>query len=139
MRALFFYLMIVIITSCKEKCESKTYTENKASLAVKEQSHAETFLKIFADDKRNLFGATVIKGKIVNSASVCGYKNTRIKMLCYHNNIRVEEHEDILPDIIKPGASQNFKTKYHIPKNTDSIALTIMNAEAILIDTLKQN
>ena len=122
---------------CKQKFDAKTYTENKASLAVKEQSHPQEFLKIYADDKKNLFGATVVKGKVQNNASICGYKNTQIKMLCYHNNIRVEEHEDVLSDIIKPGTSKNFKTRYHLPKGTDSIALVVMNAEPVLMDTLR--
>ena len=81
--------------------------------------------------KKNLFGATVIKGKIVNTASVAVYKNTRIKMLCYKNGIRVEEHEDVLPELIKQGTIKNFKIKYHLPKGTDSLALSIMSADAI--------
>ncbi len=123
--------------ACKQKFDTKTYGENKANLAQNEQSHPQNFLKIFANDKKNLFGATVVKGKVVNNASVCGYKNTRVKMLCFKNNTSVEEHEDVLSDIIKPGDYKNFKTKYHLPKGTDSIALSVMNAEPVLMDTLK--
>ncbi len=129
--------MMLSFIACKQKFDTKAYTENKASLAQNEQSHPQEFLKIFADDKKNLFGATVVKGKVVNNAFVCGYRNTRIKMLCFKNNIRVEEHEDILADIIKPGNYKNFKTKYHLPKGTDSIALIVMNAEPVLLDTIK--
>ena len=129
--------MILCFVCCKQKFDTKTYIENKASLAQKEHLHPQEFLKIFANDRKNLFGATVIKGKVVNNASVCGYKNTRVKMLCFKNDIRVEEHEDILADIIQPGTSKNFKVKYHLPKGTDSIALSVMSAEPILIDTLK--
>ena len=55
-------------------------------------------------------------------------------MVCYKNGIRVEEHEDVMPDIIKPGGTKNFKIKYHLPKGTDSLALSVMSA-----DTLSNN
>jgi hypothetical protein len=124
-------LALIIFLSCKEKFDTKTYQENKQSLSQRESQHPEQFLKISSDDKRNLFGATIIKGKLVNTASVAAYKNARIKMLCFKNGIRVEEHEDIVPDIIKPGTVKNFKTRYHLPKGTDSLALFIMSADTV--------
>lgn len=135
MRLFVFCLIIVVLISCKNKFSDKTYSENKVSLSQNEQLHPEVFLKISSDIKKNIFGTTVIKGKIINTASVCAYKNTRIKMLCYDNNIRVEEHEDLIDKIIKPGREQSFKTKYHLPKGTDSIALSIMHAEPIVDST----
>jgi hypothetical protein len=137
MRLCFLCLIIFLLGSCKEKFDDKDYKDNKQSLATKEQTHPEAFLKLTSNDKRNLFGATIIKGKIYNTASVCGYKLTRIKILCYHNGIRVEEHEDVFPDLIKPGNVSNFKIKYRLPKATDSIALSVMSAQAVLMDTLK--
>jgi len=131
MKFLLAVICTVFLFSCKEKFNDKTYQENKLTLAQKESDHPAQFLRISSDDKKNLFGATVIKGKIVNTASVAVYKNTRIKMLCYKNGVRVEEHEDVLPELIKPGAVKNFKIKYHLPKGTDSLALSIMSADAI--------
>ena len=132
------YLLVITcmlaLFSCKQKFDTKTYAENKISLAQLESEHPEQFIKLSSDDKKNLFGITVIKGKLVNTASVAAYKNTRIKMLCYKNGIRVEEHEDVMPDIIKPGGTKNFKIKYHLPKGTDSLALSVMSA-----DTLSNN
>jgi hypothetical protein len=131
MKPAFLFAIFSIFFSCKEKFDTKTYQQNKQSLSQRESLHPEQFLKISSDDKRNLFGATIIKGKIVNTASVAVYKNTRIKMLCFKNGIRVEEHEDIIPEIIKPGTVKNFKTRYHLPKGTDSLALFIMSADTI--------
>lgn len=128
---LLLVICLIFLFSCKEKFDTKTYQENKVSLAQRESTHPEQFLKVSSDDKKNLFGATVIKGKIVNTASVSIYKNTRIKTLCYKNGIRVEEHEDVIPAIIKPGTVKNFKIKYHLPKGTDSLALSVMSADAI--------
>lgn len=135
MRLFYVCLIVFCFISCKEKFDNKTYADNKQSLAQKEQANPQEFLKLVADDKKNLFGATVIKGKIINTASVCSYKTVRVKILCYHNGIRVEEHEDVFPYLIKPGESSKFKTKYHLPKGTDSLALSVMNADPLLADT----
>ena len=135
MRAAFIFLIVVSIVSCREKFDSKTYEENKQSLADREKEHPDQFLRVSSDDKKNLFGTTVIKGRLVNTASVCCYKNTRVKMLCYKNGVRVQEHEDVVPDVIKPGNVKNFRTRYHLPKGTDSLALSVMSAD-VISDTL---
>ena len=79
MRLCVLCFIIFLIGSCKQKFDDKDYKDNKQSLAIKEQTHPEAFLKLTSNDKRNLFGATIIKGKIYNTASVCGYKSTRVK------------------------------------------------------------
>jgi hypothetical protein len=137
MRFLFLATVIIVAVSCKEKFDAKAYEETKESLADRERGHPDQFLKVSSDDKKNLFGATVVKGKIVNTASVCNYKNTRIKMLCYKNGTRVEEHEDVIPETIKPGTVKNFRTRYHLPKGTDSLAVFVMSAEPVGSDALK--
>jgi hypothetical protein len=122
---------LLFLFSCKESFDNKTYQENKINLGQRESDHPDQFLKILSDDKKNLFGVTTIKGKIVNTASIAVYKNTRLKMLCYKNGIRVEEHEDVISELIKPGTVKNFKIRYHLPKGTDSLALLIMGADTI--------
>jgi hypothetical protein len=131
MKLLLIISSLFLLFSCKEKFDNKTYQENKLSLAQRESERPAQFLKISSDDKKNLFGTTVIKGKIVNTASVASYKNTRIQTLCYKNGIRVEEHEDVMPDVIKPGTVKNFKIKYHLPKGTDSLSISVMSADVI--------
>lgn len=131
MKFLLATFCVVILFSCKQKFDNNTYEENKVSLAQRESDNPQQFLKLSSDNKKNIFGATVIKGKIVNTASVAVYKNTRIKTLCFKNGIRVEEHEDVMPDIIKPGNVKNFKIKYHLPKGTDSLALSIISADTV--------
>ncbi len=120
-----------VLFSCKQKFDNKTYEENKVSLAQRESDNPQQFIKLSSGDKKNIFGATVIKGKLINTASVAVYKNTRIKTLCFKNGIRVEEHEDVMPDVIQPGAIKNFKIKYHFPKGTDSLALSVMSADTV--------
>ncbi|MFT4154520.1 hypothetical protein [Parafilimonas sp.] len=131
MKYLAVAISVLIMFSCKEKFDSKTYTENKISLAQREGEHPEQFIRLLSDDKRNIFGTTVIKGQLINTASVAAYKNTRLKMLCYKNGIRVEEHEDVITNILKPGSTKNFKIRYRLPKGTDSLALSVMSADTL--------
>jgi hypothetical protein len=131
MKFLFGLTYCLFLFSCKEKFDNKTYEQNKFNLAQREREHPEQFLKVSSDDRKNLFGTTVIKGKIVSTASVATYKNTRLKILCYKNGIRVEEHEDVMPEIIRPGNIHNFKIKYHLPKGTDSLTFSVMSADMI--------
>ncbi len=70
MKFLLATFCVVILFSCKQKFDNKTYEENKVSLAQRENDNPQQFLKLSSDDKKNIFGATVIKGKIVNTASV---------------------------------------------------------------------
>ena len=110
----------------KEDTE-KTYTEQKESLGTKEKKHPVKFIEVIGDNKKNLIGQTVIRGKIKNKASIATYKDVRIKMLCYKDGVMVEEHEDIINEVIKPNSTIDFKTKYRLPKGTDSIALSVMS------------
>jgi len=36
-----------------------------------------------------------------------------------------------MPDIIQPGSIKNFKIKYHLPKGTDSLALSVISADTV--------
>jgi hypothetical protein len=49
-------------------------------------------------------------------------------MLCYKDGKMVEEREDVLDDVIKPNTDNDFKTRYRLPKGTDSIDLSVMSA-----------
>jgi hypothetical protein len=136
MKILLASLCMVCLFACSDNFDTKTYSENKESLAQRESDNPAQFLHVSSDDKKNLFGATVVKGKVVNTASVVAFKNIRIRMLCYKSGVRVEEHEDVFPNIIKPGTVKNFKIKYHLPKGTDSLALSVMSAEAVKDSTV---
>ncbi|HWB27169.1 MAG TPA: hypothetical protein VG738_16950 [Chitinophagaceae bacterium] len=143
MRIFWLLALIVAFAACKgkDKAGDKAYQQTKQSLADKEKENPTGFLTITEYDKRNLFGLgrqTIVKGKVTNLASVCSYKDVRVKMLCFDKDgKRVEEHEDIVDDVIAPGATASYRAHYKLPKETDSIALSIMSATAI-IDTAKK-
>jgi len=94
----------------------------------KEKKHPLQFLHVEGDNKKNIIGQTVIHGTIYNKATIASYKDVRIKMLCYKDGKMVEEHEDVLDDVIKPNTDNDFKTRYRLPKGTDSIDLSVMSA-----------
>lgn len=132
-------ILLFLLSACREKkFDDKTYEQHKESLAEKEQKNPLYFLSVSGDHKKNLIGQTVVSGTIHNKASVVSYKDVRIKMLCYKSNAMVEEHEDVVDDIVKPGADREFKIKYRLPKGTDSIALSLMSALVAEPDTKKK-
>lgn len=131
----FFCVCTIILlfsscTSSEEKLDETSYSEQKESLEVTEKKHPLKFLSVAGDDKKNIIGQTVVRGTIYNKATVVAYKEVRVKMLCYKGGIMVEEHEDVIEEIIKPGTEKDFKTKYRLPKGTDSIYLSVMSASA---------
>ena len=130
----------VVLASCggNNATAEEDYTTHKESLQETETKHPLRFLKVTGDDKKNLVGQTVIRGTITNTATIVPYRDVRVKMLCYKDGRQVEEHEDVIPDIIAPGQSQSFKTRYRLPRGTDSIALSVMSAAVAKEPTGKQ-
>ena len=127
-----FFIILFLLTSCgssEKKFDSQSYEQHKESLAEKEKKNPLSFLTVNGGNKKNIIGQTVVHGRISNKATVSSYKDVRIKMLCYKDTKRVEEHEDVIGDVIRPGATNDFKIKYRLPKGTDSIALSVMSAD----------
>lgn len=135
MKPLVIALFLLGFAACKSderKVNDIAYAQQKESLASSEKEKPLAFLKIKGDDRKNLIGQTVVRGVITNAATVCSYKDIRVKMLCYNKaGNMVEEHEDIINDVIKPNSDKDFKTRYRLPKGTDSIALSIMSAVVV--------
>ncbi|MDB5230082.1 MAG: hypothetical protein JWN76_887 [Chitinophagaceae bacterium] len=131
-----FSILIIsfLLFSCKSnpKSEEKAYKEEKESLYSKEKKNPLKFLKVKGDFHKNLFGQTVIKATVENKATVCTYKNIRIKMLFYDkNNNLFENHEELITENISPGNSNHFKSRFSAQKKTDSVSFSIMNAIAV--------
>ncbi len=127
-------IVLVLMVSCNssgDKVDKNNYEKTKENLADKERTNPLSFLSVSGNDKRNIIGQTVTKGFIENSATVCSYKNVRVKSLFYKAGSLVENHEDVYDDVVKPGNKMNFKSKYHTPKGTDSVSLSIMSAEVV--------
>ena len=125
------FFLISLVTGCSSKeprFDDKTYEQQKESLADREKNNPLIFLKIKGEDKKNILGKTVVNGTITNNATVTSFKDVRIKMRCFKDDKQVEQHEDVIKETIPPNSTQSFKTRYRLPKGTDSIALSIMSA-----------
>ena len=144
MRTIWLLLILAVFAACKgkdAKADDKSYKQTKQTLADKEKGNPAGFLTISAlRDKKTLFGLgrqTIVKGTVTSLASICSFKDVRVKMLCFDKAGKpVEEHEDIMDDLIAPGSSASYRSHYKLPKETDSIALSIMSATA-LVDSTK--
>ncbi|MBS1640172.1 MAG: hypothetical protein JST94_05930 [Bacteroidetes bacterium] len=132
-----YYILLwatLIVFSCnnkEKKFDEHTYQEQKISLAQREKENPKTFFKLQGDDHRNIFGKTVYKGTIKNTASVVAYKDVRVKLLYYKNGNLVANHEELFDNTISPNNKFDFKTKYKTPHGTDSVAAYIMSAKAV--------
>ena len=127
-----FLSLVYFAASCKSdptSIDTKAYEEQKQSIAEKEKAKPLAFLRIKSTHRKNWIGQTVVEGTITNTAAVSSFKEVRLKMLCYDKDDKmVEEHEDMLDVILKPNSNKDFKLRYHLPRSTDSIAVTVMSA-----------
>ena len=112
--------------------EKEIYEKTKESLREKEQKNPQNFLFAGGHDKRNILGQTVIKGTVTNKASVAIFKDVDIKLSFYSKTrALLETDKETVFEVLHPGESKNFKTKYFAPKGTDSVALTVLGAKVV--------
>ena len=114
----------------KAKIDKQDYEQQKESLADKEKRSPKSFLEISGTYKRNIWGKTVYKAEIKNTASICSYKDVRVKLLYFKEGVQVTNHEELIEESISPNSIFDFKAKYKTPKGTDSVAAYIMSASA---------
>jgi hypothetical protein len=127
--ALFCFVSIAC-NHTEKKFDQHTYEEQKISLLDKEKANPPYFLKLEGSDKRNIWGQTVYKGVIKNTATVCSYKEIRVKLLYFKEGQQVANHEEFFSDVINAQDEYSFKAKYKTPKHTDSVYAYIMSAKA---------
>src|SRR4051812_30152433 len=76
----FFFVVLFFLTSCGSsvnKFDSQSYEQHKESLAEKEKKDPLAFLTITGDNKKNIIGQTVVRGKISNKATINSFKDVR--------------------------------------------------------------
>ena len=113
--------------SVSDKANYKKATE---TLLEKEKKNPIAFLKVNSHDKHNLLGQTVIKGSIDNNAKVCSYKDVQLQLSFFSKTgTLLEKSNETIYDVIAPGKSVDFKTKYFAPKGTDSVGIKVLAAK----------
>ncbi len=140
MKKYFFPILISfsLLLSCsndeksKAASEEESYQLTKKNLLEKEQKSPVSFLWVSGQDKRNLLGQTVVKGVLKNSATVATFKDVDIKLTFYSKTkALLETDKETVFEVLSPGQSKNFKTKYFAPKGTDSVALEVLGARVV--------
>lgn len=130
-------LIITLITfsacsskASKEAKEKDSYEKAKESLEVKEKKNPLGFITVSSKDKHNLIGQTVIKGSINNRAKVCAYKDVQLELSFFSKTgVLLEKDSETIYEIIEPGKSADFKTKFFAPKGTDSVGIRVVSAK----------
>jgi hypothetical protein len=125
----------IFLLNCKSKAkteaaEKDSYEKAKESLEEKEKKNPTAFLKVSGKDKHNLLGQTVINGMITNNAKICTYKDVEIELSFFSKTgVLLEKDSEIVYEVIDPGKSADFKSKYFAPKGTDSVGIKILQAK----------
>ena len=128
-------LPLVFLVGCQSKAktesaEKDSYEKTKESLGEKEKKNPTAFLKVSSKDKRNLIGQTVIKGTVSNTAKVCAYKDVELELSFFSKTgVLLEKDNETVYEMIEPGKSADFKSKYFAPKGTDSVAIKVAGAK----------
>jgi hypothetical protein len=130
-----FCCIPLFLTACvspekKEKALQDKYESSKMSLEEVEKQSPDKFLIVEGNDKKNLLGQTVVKGKVYNNAKMVTYKDVDIKLYFYSKTgTLLQEDQEIIYESIAPGKNMQFKSKYFAPKGTESIVMKVMAAK----------
>ncbi len=129
------FLCSVLLFACNSENavkEKESYDVTKNSLLKKEEKNPSAFITVTGNSKKNIVGQTVVKGTLVNKASIATYKDVNIQLDFYSKTkALLETDKETIFEIINPGESQDFKTKYFAPKGTDSVGLQVLGAKVI--------
>jgi hypothetical protein len=116
--------------SPKEKKDS--YELTKKELLSKEQKDPTAFIFISGNNKKNIVGQTVVRGTLTNKASIAVFKDVDIELSFYSKTkALLETDKETIFQILDPGETKDFKTKYFAPKGTDSVGLQVVGAKVI--------
>ncbi|HUZ62022.1 MAG TPA: hypothetical protein VMU83_24820 [Hanamia sp.] len=119
-------------STSKEKAEKQSYQLTKDELLKKEQKNPQDFLMVSGYNKKNILGQTVVKGTILNKASIATFKDVEINLSFYSKTQALLETDKETEYItIGPGQAKDFKTKYFAPKGADSVALQVIGAKVV--------
>lgn len=112
--------------------ENESYNETKTSLLKKEEKNPAGFITVKGKSKKNIVGQTVVRGTLVNKASIATFKDVDIKLTFYSKTkALLETDRETIYQILNAGESHDFKTKYFAPKGTDSVGLEVLGAKVI--------
>jgi hypothetical protein len=128
-----FAFVILVLASCnsaEKKFDNQTYEKTKETLEEKEKKNPEQFLVVSSTDRKNIIGQKVIKVTVKNNASVCTYKDIKIRIGFFsETGTRLTEEEETIYESVSPNTSIKYKTKFFAPKGTDDVKVTVVDAK----------
>jgi len=128
-------MTIFLFSACNSKekkniADKEDYKKAQDILEVKEKKNPTAFLRVSSKNKHNLFGQTVIKGNLANTAKICAFYDIVLQLSFFSKTgSLLEKDSETIYETIEPGKSTNFKTKYFAPKGTDSVSILVMSAK----------
>ena len=126
-----FPLALLACNSANNQRPPARYEEKKASLEEIERDSPLKFLKVTGSHHGNLINQTVVEGEITNKATLVSYKNIQVQVSFHDKDGTVlEKQKEILDDVVKPGATNDFKIKTSHIKGANSVTLDIIGAVA---------
>ncbi len=129
-------LAAILLVGCNQNDSSEqkkeSYELTKKELLSKEQKDPTAFISISGNKKKNIVGQTVVRGTLTNQASIAVFTDVDIKLSFYSKTkALLETDKETIFEILEPGESKDFKTKYFAPKGTDSVGLQVLGAKVI--------
>jgi hypothetical protein len=126
----------ILLYACNEndspKQKKESYELTKKELLSKEQKDPTAFISVSGNNRKNIVGQTVVRGTLTNKASIAVFKDVDIKLSFYSKTkALLETDKETIFQILEPGESKDFKTKYFAPKGTDSVGLQVVGAKVI--------
>ena len=79
----FFSMLLAACNSDTAVKEKASYNATKTALLHKEENDPPAFITVSGTSKKNIVGQTVVKGTLVNKASVATFKDVDIKLSFY--------------------------------------------------------
>lgn len=126
------YLFFAGCNGAADDAASAPYQQARKTITDEELANPQKFVRIiFEKKKRNLVGKSVVKFRLLNTATTVTYQDVRIKSLFYKEGQLVANHEDVYDDVLHPGDDEDEMIRYKTPRGTDSVALQFMQAKAV--------
>jgi len=113
-----------------DKKDKDKYEQTKETLEETEKKNPKRFLSVDGYKRRNLIRETVVKGTIMNKATVASYKDIDVEISFYSKTgaLLLKDHE-VVYKTIAPNSIEDFKYKTYAPKGSDSVSMKIVNAK----------
>lgn len=125
----------ILFAACNSKAKNEAaekdgYEKAKESLEEREKKNPVAFIKVTGKDKHNLIGQTVVKGTVSNNAKICVYKDVELELSFFSKTgVLLEKDNETVYEVVEPGKTADFKTKYFAPKGTDSVGIKVLGAK----------